>query len=182
MLTNQSHIDNGDTVFNELIKNEDDIIGLLAYSYYKVRKKNAIKVYKTQNNINDISIIELRNICGSITAGNQLNEFKKKAEEILQQFATDILKEDMEDFELELQRRLKDETEKIHNQISSKITVINKNISHLSKKGFWYGVLQNLFSSFLFMLLPTIAIIILVSSQIGWEEVFNYLNTFQIKK
>jgi len=178
MLTYQNHIDNCDIVFNTLVQNENDIIGLLAYSYYKARKKDVVNTYKIQNNLDNISAIQLRNICGSITAGNQLNDFRKKAEEILQQFVTDILKEDMEDFESELQKRIQEETEKIHNQISSKITIIDKKIFHISKKGFWYGVWQNLFSSFLFMLLPIVTIVIYISSHIGWKEVFNLINNF----
>ncbi len=180
IVTSQNHIDDCNIVFNKLVQNENDIIGLLAYSYYKVRKKEAVDAYKIQNSISNIPETQLKTICGSITAGKQFDDFRKKAEEILQQFAADILKEDMNDLEFEFERRLKIETKKMHSQISSQLTAIDKKIL---KKGFWYGIWQNLFSSFIFMLLPVMVIAIYISSQMDWKDVFDFINTFhQIKK
>ncbi len=82
------------SIYNKLVKDEYDVVGLLAYSIYKQKKKAEInrliqekKAKKRQNNV--LSKNEKEQLCISLSSEENLKAYKDKAIELLLRLAID---------------------------------------------------------------------------------------------
>jgi hypothetical protein len=69
-------------VFNKLVENEFDLPGFIAYGYYKLEKRDQIKIFK-KNYKREPSPAELKNIVNIFATERHLDHYKEKATQIL---------------------------------------------------------------------------------------------------
>lgn len=121
-------------IYDELVKNENDIMGIIAYSFYKKHKKEWIGHFISNNN-KQPSPDELANFYH--TAKTNLNGYKEQAKATLSAYISSIddeyssnLQNIQESYQSELVRELKEK-----------------------KPYFWVGVAQNIIASTIFIFL-----------------------------
>jgi hypothetical protein len=119
-------------VYESLVKDDKDIVGMLAYSIYKKQKQETIKEFIISNNGTRPSATDLESFHNFATQRTQLEIYRKQATGITQGLANSLLKAKQKDIKEIIDR-------------------------HLSKsKGFWsymYGVSQSLVANFLWLII-----------------------------
>lgn len=129
-------------IYNKLVKDNDDVAGILAYSVYKRQKIEFIK----ENAEKDLPVF--RSLSNS---SEQLDFYKNEAAKILQVFAQTYLEEDLGEREEYFKEKLKVEVAAI-------------------KPKFITGVYQGILGSYGFLLSFGILFFIVWASKLGIED------------
>lgn len=126
-------------IYNQLVKDHDDVAGILAYSVYKRQKIEHIK----ENGEN--SLDAFRTLSNS---PSQLEFYRNEAATILQQFAETYLEEDLKEREAYFENAIAEEIKG-------------------RKPKFWTGVWQSVVGSYVFIMTLGILFFILWASKVG---------------
>lgn len=133
-------------VYENLVKDDKDIVGMLAYSIYKKQKQETIKEFIISKNGTRPSSTDLESFHNLATQRTQLEMYRKQATDLTQGLANSLLKAKQNDIK----------------------EIID---GHLSKpKGFWtymYCVSQSLVANFLWFLIFIIIAVYLWSLEHG---------------
>jgi hypothetical protein len=133
-------------IYGNLVEDENDMLGHIAYSLYKKQKIEFIKDKERENGgqpPTDQQLKDFQEIAGSTS---QLDLYRTKAVDLVQVFLETVLNEDLED-----QRR--------------------DFLKKYSTPGFWAGVWQGVVASFIFVALG----ILLLSGTGGWTRIGNFI-------
>ncbi|MBQ3449558.1 MAG: hypothetical protein IJG34_06665 [Synergistaceae bacterium] len=119
-------------VYNRIVKDDNDVEGLVAYGIYKNTKREFIR--KTQNELGlmDIPDDVMEEFYLSQT-DYVLDLYRKHAKSILREFLDSLYSKDIE--------REKQKMEGKYEKLADSV-----------RPSFWYGVLQGIVASFLFVL------------------------------
>jgi hypothetical protein len=133
-------------IYGKLVKDENDMLGHIAYSLYKRQKIEFIKDKEKENNgqfPTDQQIQDFQEIAGS---ESQLDLYRNKAVSLSQIFLQTTLDEDLE--------KQKEEF-----------------LSRYSPPSFWSGVFQGVVASFIFVALG----ILLLWGTGGWAKILELM-------
>lgn len=133
-------------IYNRIVKKENDIIGIVAYSIYKKNKTEYLKSKQESMNLEYLSDSDLEEFNRMSNTDSQIEGYKNEAKRILSEYSNILL------------------SEKLHE--------IDNHYRKTTYTTFFSGVLQNFISSILFTLFLGLIAFILWSSQVGFEEVF----------
>lgn len=133
-------------IYEKLVKDENDILGHIAYSVYKNQKLATIAGKKKENGGSDVTDEDLAPFLELSQSESQMSFYKDRATALAQQFLNEGIGE-----ELEMEKR-KLESEFIR--------------SHKTR-GFMYGVMQGIVASFIFVL----AGFVLLMATGGWARI-----------
>ncbi|WP_064196769.1 MULTISPECIES: hypothetical protein [Emticicia] len=144
-------------IYANLVEDENDLIGHIAYSIYKSEKINYIKAESAKGNELSDEDLETFNVVSS-TEGS-ISSYKLRAEILLQNFVNNVLDETIEEVKIDVSSRHKE---------------LLKEVVKPLETGFWKNVGINIISSFIFALLLTILALVIKTQ--GTEINFN-INT-----
>ncbi|WP_017324091.1 hypothetical protein [Synechococcus sp. PCC 7336] len=121
-----------DCVYEKLVENKNDILGIFAYSIYKRQEVEYLRSFEEKKGrpLQPQDMRDFRELCSSDT---QLDLYKSQAIRLSQNFLDEALAEDLEEREVQYSERIHAELSKI-------------------KTGFWMGAAQSLFGSVLFVI------------------------------
>lgn len=88
-------------VYKDLVKNEADIVGAIAYSVYKARKIEYIRVFEAEHSRKP-SASDLKEFHRAAKLQGQLDDYQDKAERLLDEFCEAVLAERIRVAEQEL--------------------------------------------------------------------------------
>lgn len=146
-------------IYSHLVKDENDLIGHIAYSLYKTEKIDYIKSKEEQGV--ELSDNDLEVFNGITSTNEHITAYKLRAEILLQDFVNNVLHETIEEVEENISNKHKD---------------LLRDIVKPLETGFWKNVGINVVSSFIFaLLLSLVAIVIKLQ---GTEINFN-IDTFK---
>lgn len=77
-------------IFNQIVENEDDFVGSMAYVLYKWTKINYIEKYKKENDNKEPSLEELREWQKSECAAKKISHYKELAEKKANVFVNNL--------------------------------------------------------------------------------------------
>lgn len=144
-------------IYTELVKNEDDILGIIAYSLYKRQKIEFIKGFKNKHG-RDPADADLSHFHEVSNSGFQLQAYRNQADKLAQDFLTISLETRAEELEQYYET-------KVANEIKS------------YKPNYWLGVSQGVVASVIFVLLLGVLVIFTWSLNQGprqvIEQIFN---------
>lgn len=141
-------------IYSQLVRDSDDLVGLVAYSLYKREKIEFITKFKTDNGA-DPTEADLRVFHVTTNTDGRLKGFRDQAEGLLASFSTEILENQAEDLQNEYQQQLIQELK--------------------SAQPFWRGVWQNLAASVLTLALVALLFVVIWSIRIGPAEVISQI-------
>lgn len=146
-------------IYTELVKNEDDILGIIAYSLYKRQKIEYIKGFKAKHGRDptDTDLLSFHEISNSPF---QLQTYRNQADKLAQDFLTITLETRAEELEQYYEKK-----------------VVNEIKSH--KPNYWIGVSQGVVASVIFVLLLGLLVIFTWSLNQGPRQVIEQI--FDVK-
>lgn len=169
-------------IFNQIVENDDDFVGSMAYVLYKRNKIEYIEQYKREHG-KEPELSELREWQKGECAKSKLDNYKKLAEQKTTAFVNNLQGEKEKQLlkkQSELsnnQRELKEKERQIKEKEKS-LRQRDKYCHVKPQKGkFWIGVLQSLLASFLFIVISFVILISLSGNAdiVGWFK--TYLQT-----
>lgn len=129
-------------IFSNIVEDDSDIVGHIAYALYKSDKVNYIENFKNKNK-RDPSDEDLDAFHSVSSQNESIRKYRFVAEYILRGFINNSLKESLENIEQDC-----------NNRHAAILTEIIKPL--LPKKkwtAFWHGVLQSVAGAFIFALI-----------------------------
>lgn len=138
-------------IYKQLVEDESDIVGNIAYSLYKADKINFIEDFKAKHNGSEPTEADFQPFHDICCMEANINRYKMQAINILQGFLDDTLSATIKQVEKDLENDYKKELM----GIVGKTTV----------KSFSWNVLQNIVGAFAFMLIMCAIIFLLKFSE-----------------
>lgn len=133
-------------IYSKLVKDDNDLVGLIAYALYKQHKIEYIESFKADNNNTDPTDKDFESFyVGSCTASS-LNSYRDEAQQLLEKLTLAAAREDINEFENEMLRNYKRE---IADAVKS------------NQPKWWSSVIYSVIGAFVF------SIIIAISSFLG---------------
>jgi hypothetical protein len=120
-------------IYCELVDDPDDILGIIAYSFYKQQKIEFFQAFHEKNS-RAPSEDELKTFYITSNSPASLASYRTKADALTQEFVNTVLGEQISEIQAQSDREL-----------TTRIKSLRPN--------FWNGVAQNIFASVLFVLL-----------------------------
>lgn len=122
------------TLYDDLVESDDDIMGIIAYAFYKKHKKDWIREFVSKNG-NQPTREDLKNFFNIARVGSSLDGYRQQAKAVLNSYSN-FLEEAYDERIEEIQEAYDDELIK---ELKEK------------KTHFWVGVSQNIIASILFV-------------------------------
>lgn len=148
-------------IYGTLVEAPDDILGIIAYSFYKQQKIEFLQAYQTEHGRTP-SDAELRVFYVTSNSPASLASYRTKAELLSREFVYAALEGDIKEIEERSDREL------------------NRLVKSF-RPNFWQGVTQNLFSSVLFVLLIGVIVFTAWSSKLGTSHVLEQVLGVEIR-
>ncbi len=147
-------------IYRELVTNENDILGIIAYSLYKRQKIEYIQGFKSRNGAepSNEDLVPFHDISNSLS---QLESYRNQASQLAQDFLDITLETQAEQLEKYYAGKAGDE---IRN----------------AKPGFWAGVAQSVVGSVLFVFLLGCLVFFTWSLNQGPKQVIEQVFDIQI--
>jgi ATP-dependent Zn protease len=149
-------------IFSKLVEDSNDILGIIAYSFYKQQKIEFIRAFENQND-REPTDDEMRVFYVTSNSDASLESYNAKAEALTREFINAVigaeLEQIQEDSDKELTRRVKS-----------------------LKPNFWSGVAQNVFASLLFLILIGLVLFVAWSSKSGMTQAVEQVMGVEIKE
>ena len=152
-------------IFNQIVENDDDFVGSLAYVLYKRNKIEYIEQYKKEHGGKEPELSELREWQKGECVKSKLENYKKLAEQKTTAFVNNLQGEKDKQLlkrqsELAKNQRELREREK---QIKEKEKSLRQRDTYChvkpQKGKYWIGVSQSLVASFLFIIISFLVLI-----------------------
>lgn len=172
-----SEDDKKKSVYYQLVKNESDFTGIIAYSIYKNEKINFIEKHKVEQN-NHPSSEDLDNFHEDKCNSEEVIRYRKLAEIKIEKLANQLLKDKVEEIDsiIKIEKKEIDDGKKSlkkqKSELENKITEIKNREENIEKrefhckvkpergfKNFSYGVLQSLAATAIIVFLGFIFIV-----------------------
>lgn len=96
-------------IFSDLVSDDDDLVGLIAYGLYKQHKIEFIKNYEDEHNGESPSEEECRAFAIATRTTSSLKGYRNKAERLLQEITLSAAKEEINSIEEEMLRNYRAE-------------------------------------------------------------------------
>ncbi|MCF4150225.1 hypothetical protein L2W58_00180 [Dethiosulfovibrio sp. F2B] len=125
-------------IYDKLVKDENDILGHIAYSIYKNQKREEIAKIKSKNGGADVTDEDLAPFVDLSQSNSQVGFYKDRATALAQLFLDEVVGQELEE------AKRKQEADFIRNH---------------KAHGFIYGVLQGFVASVLFVLVGLVFLI-----------------------
>lgn len=158
-------------MYHNLISQEGDFIGMIAYGLYKKNKIDFIVSFKNKNQGKYPSNEELKDYQDQQCLPNQINMIRENATHLFNDFLN-ILTEQEEE-KIKQKRTELNLREKTIKGKERKLKLREKHCNQNPRKGFKSGVLQSLTGSFIFVVLS----IIIIYSFNHKVDLLNFLTT-----
>lgn len=149
-------------IYSELVDDPDDILGIIAYSFYKQQKIEFIQAFRESHSRapnND----ELQTFFLTSNSPASLASYRTKAEALSREFIDAVQGEHLqavqEQSDKELTRRVKS-----------------------LRPAFWAGVAQNVFASLLFVILLGVIVFVAWSSKFGIAQAVEQITGWHISE
>lgn len=165
-------------IYDKLVKEEGDIVGLLAYSIYKQHKIEYINSFKNTNSNKEPEQKDIDNFKNAMIMDSQLSLFRQKAEKILMDISETISTEAHESFK----SNVSDEVFNKIDNINTKIENIDGKVNNIEKndyKTFLYGSFQSLIGSIFFIFFVGLVYFFISSLKIDPYSIFETKNNKQ---
>ena len=134
-------------IYDKLVEDEDDILGIIAYSFYKRQKIEFVRNFKGTHGT-DPSDHDLKVFHGLSNSDSAIESYKLKATTLAQEFLDEALGERVKEIEEESDRLVQQQIKAI-------------------KPAFWSGVIQNIVASVIFVLFIGAIVFISWSARLG---------------
>lgn len=130
-------------IYSNLVEDNNDIVGHIAYALYKADKIHFIENFKKDNSGNEPDEKDLKPFHDTTSCPGNLERYKLTAIHILQNFTNDTLHEMIQEIEQDAINRNKDELLKIVEPLKPPGLM----------KSYFHGALQSLIGAFAFMII-----------------------------
>lgn len=137
-------------IYSMLVSQDDDFVGLVAYSIYKKEKIAHVKAFQEKHG-RDPEPTELENFHSS--ARNRIDQYKELAEHRVANFGEIIYSEKLESLETQYDLRIKEEIAKI-------------------SPSWWKGVFQSIVGSFIYTISIGLVVMAILCAQHGLSWIF----------
>ena len=154
-------------IYKQLVEDENDIIGHVAYSLYKSAKIRFISDFK-KNNGKDPEESDLDNFHSISCMPESIEGYKMKATAILQGFLDDTLSSTA--------KQIEEDTEKRHEEMLTRI------VGRMKPNGFWHGVWQSVVGAVIFMLVMCAILFLLNFSEREYTFTFGGSGSAKIEQ
>lgn len=138
-------------IYKQLVKNESDIVGNIAYSLYKADKIKFIEDFKAKNGGKEPTEADFQPFHNTCCMDTNINRYNMQALSILQGFLDDTLSSTTKQIEDDLEHNFRKELSKITGKVTG--------------KSFCWNVLQNIVGAFAFMLIMCLLVFLLKFSE-----------------
>lgn len=156
-------------IYSKLVEDEDDFVGQIAYSLYKQDKIDHIEQYFEAQG-KEIGEEDLKQFHEMSCKPVLLEAYRIKAENILQDFISDTLEENIQEIE---ERTIKNQSE-ILKDIIKPITPASKT------KQFWTRVLQSALSALTLSAILALLVLIIYISKVGFLKAISNIYNVEI--
>lgn len=153
-------------IFNQIVENDDDFVGSMAYVLYKRNKIEFIEQYKSTHGGKEPELVELREWQKSECVKSKLDNYKKLAQQKTAEFVNSLQSDKEKQLnklrsDLTSKERSIKERERLANEKDKDIKKRNQ-YCHVKPKGqYWIGVSQSLVASFIFIVICLVVIVYL---------------------
>lgn len=124
-------------IYRKLVKDKDDLVGLVAYALYKNHKIEFIEDYRAKHNGEDPTDTDFEAFAFSSCAQSSLLAYKDEAEFLLQKLTLTAASEEISEFEKEMLRTYRAEIESAIKQNTPK---------------WWWSVIYSVIGALIFSL------------------------------
>lgn len=145
-----------------MVKDEDDIIGMIAYSFYKSQKIEHIENFRARNGRSPTDD-ELDHFHQMSNASSQLESYRIKAISLVREFLEESLSEKSKELDRHYAERSRDEIRS-------------------TKPSFWFGVSQGVMASIIFAVLLGGIVFLSWSARIGVKDAAGEVFNVEIKE
>lgn len=112
-------------IYTQLVENDNDLVGHVAYSIYKSKKVAFITKHKAANNNNDPTEKELDGF--HLASLQHLDSYKLEAQQILHQYNTITLQDRLEKIDQETEKKIKKIKQNSQNELDNKLKSLKPN-------------------------------------------------------
>ena len=148
-------------IFSKLVDDSNDILGIIAYSFYKQQKIEFIRDFETQHSRQPTDD-EMRVFYVTSNSDASLESYNAKAEALTREFINAVIGAELE--------QIQEESDK---ELTSRVKSL--------KPSFWSGVAQNVFASLLFLILIGLVLFVAWSSKFGMTQAVEQVMGVEIK-
>jgi hypothetical protein len=149
-------------IYSKLVEDPDDLLGIIAYSFYKQQKIEFIQAFKQENG-RVPTTDELKTFFLTSNSPASIASYKAKAEALSREFIDTVLGEEIAE--------IQDRSDK---ELTARVRTL--------RPTFWSGVAQNIFASVLFVLLVGVILIFTWSWKYGATHVIEQVMDVEIKE
>lgn len=94
-------------IYKQLVENESDLIGHIAYSLYKSDKIQYIENFKNKHNVEDLEESDLAHFHDVSNMESSIKRYRNTALDILQEFSNNVITEQVGQIESDFENHLK---------------------------------------------------------------------------
>lgn len=156
-------------IYKKLVKDKDDVLGIIAYSLYKRNKIDFIHKFEADHG-SPPSDVEMKTFHASSTTESSLEGFRRQAVDLARAFMDSALDEERQELEQEYADKY----------YLSKVTDELESLKPNHLFGFLFGVTQGLASSVLFAGLIGIFAFVFWSSKIGVPKLLGDIFGYEV--
>lgn len=145
-------------VFSTLVQGEEDTLGMIAYSFYKLHKREYCSQFE-QSHHREPSAEDWDHFALGMTPA-QLDNYRHRANKVLESFLESAVGEAINEQVNELQAQYSEQLEfhmKARNEMLANLNIIAHATHQISEqikpRSYWYGVSQGVMASVLFVFL-----------------------------
>lgn len=150
-------------IYEQLVKSEDDLVGLIAYAIYKKHKIEFITRIKEEKG-QDPTDAECNAFFKASTTESQLAKYRNDAQSILSDVVANTTKEELERYEREMlagyEESIRKEIEVFERNMLDKYKTGIKEVLPSNKKNFWLSFFAGILSAFVFSLIAALFFIL----------------------
>ncbi len=150
-------------IYNQLVKDEDDFIGMVAYAIYKKCKVEYIEKFEEEKGRTPTDE-ELISFHSSSCLATVVSGYEKQAIDLIRRFSDNLLANEVEEVENEYDGILFEVTQEHEAELEKREAEFAKKILELKGptpvKQFWSGVFQSIVAAFLIFLVSIIIIVV----------------------
>ena len=161
-------------IYNEILKDENDFVGMVAYAIYKKHKISYIENFKSKNGGQSPSEDDLGNFHDSSCLNESINGYSNLAEKKIADFMADLYGHEVEEIKEDYNRKL--------DQIKQDFTNTIEEIRELKSPGFLKGVWQSTLGALGYTILIGFLLFTLWTLRFGIKHVIESITGYEFVK
>ncbi len=171
-------------IYKHIVEDDDDLVGMIAYSFYKKEKIRLIDEFVKQHG-RQISEADLHNIHQQLSTPYAIQGLRQKAKEKLEVFFNILLEGEVEAFKEAQKESIHEyyqyQIKNFHQEVGNQVNIVREDVKKLDKS-YLHGISQEIVGAFAVIFILVVITFVPRAADIGFSEAFESLTGWELRQ